>query len=122
MDGQVRQRAEHHRMGCLRRRWLLHPAKRLKTHLQGRSGHQRGQYPRPENIGGGVRGAFPSRARHTGDLYCRVEAETPVALTTEQKELLRQFETLVEEGGERHSPRARSWRDGIRKFFENLGA
>ncbi|HEX7079571.1 MAG TPA: molecular chaperone DnaJ [Gammaproteobacteria bacterium] len=57
-----------------------------------------------------------------GDLLCRVQVETPVNLTAEQKELLRAFDEAVSGGGERHSPRARSWFDGVKSFFERMGA
>ncbi len=49
----------------------------------------------------GVRSAYP------GDLYCHVQIETPVKLSDKQKELLREFDKLMKEGGERHSPQAK---------------
>jgi molecular chaperone DnaJ len=49
-----------------------------------------------------------------------VTLETPVNLTRQQKELLREFgESLVGESG-KHSPRAHSWLDGVKKFFEDM--
>jgi molecular chaperone DnaJ len=65
----------------------------------------------------GVRSARTSRR---GDLFCRVVIETPINLTTEQKELLRQFKQSLQIGGDRHSPRSKSWFEGVRRFFENL--
>ena len=62
-----------------------------------------------------VRGGGP------GDLFCRAQVETPVKLTAAQRDMLRQFDESVEEGGSRHSPRARSWLDGVKRFFENMG-
>jgi len=59
----------------------------------------------------GVRGAYP------GDLYCHVVVETPVKLTEEQKSILRQFETSLKDGGERHSPQSKSWTDRVKDFF-----
>lgn len=59
----------------------------------------------------GVRGAYP------GDLYCHVVVETPVKLTEEQKVILRQFESSLTEGGERHSPQSKSWTDRVKDFF-----
>ena len=59
----------------------------------------------------GVRGAYP------GDLYCHFVVETPVKLTDEQKAILRQFETSLTEGGERHSPQSKSWTDRVKDFF-----
>ena len=43
-------------------------------------------------------------------------------LTEAQKELLAKFDELVTAGGEKHNPRARSWFDGVRTFFEKMGA
>ena len=48
--------------------------------------------------------------------------ETPVHLTSEQKELLEQFEESLREGGEKHSPRAGGWLDTVKRFFERLGS
>ena len=59
----------------------------------------------------GVRSAYP------GDLYCHVVVETPVKLSEEQKNLLRQFEASLGEGGERHSPQSKSWTDRVKEFF-----
>ncbi len=59
----------------------------------------------------GVRGAYP------GDLYCHFVVETPVKLTDEQKAILRQFETSLTAGGERHSPQSKSWTDRVKDFF-----
>ena len=69
--------------------------------------------------GKGVRSV---RVSGVGDLFCRVQIETPVHLTDEQKRFLRQFDESIQAGGSRHSPRARSWVDGVKKFFERMGA
>ncbi len=55
-----------------------------------------------------------------GDLICRVVVETPINLTKEQKQLLRQFEESTQAGGTKHSPQAQSWVDGVKGFFEDL--
>ncbi|CAN5325340.1 molecular chaperone DnaJ [soil metagenome] len=68
------------------------------------------------------KGVKPVRGGPVGDLFCRVTGETPVNLTPQQAELLAQFDQFVRAGGDRHSPRARSWVDGVRQFFEKLGA
>ncbi len=64
------------------------------------------------------KGVKPVRSRAAGDLLCRVVVETPVNLTKKQKELLREFDAIVKEDPEKHSPKARSWFDGVKKFFE----
>ena len=57
--------------------------------------------------------------RH-GDLFAQVSVETPVNLTSEQKELLEKFEASISSGGDKHSPRADSWLDTVKRFFERL--
>jgi molecular chaperone DnaJ len=67
--------------------------------------------------GKGVRSV---RGNGPGDLFCRVEVETPVNLTAEQKRLLEAFNEALIAGGDRHRPRNRSWLDGVRRFFEKM--
>lgn len=66
------------------------------------------------------KGVKPVRGGPVGDLVCRVTVETPVNLTERQKELLREFEASVQEGGSRHSPQSHSWLDGVKSFFERM--
>ncbi len=63
-----------------------------------------------------VRGGGP------GDLYCRVDVETPTDLTSEQKALLEQFRATIEAGGSRHNPKERSWKDSVKEFFDGIGS
>ena len=65
--------------------------------------------------GKGIKGVRSSAA---GDLLCHVVVETPVNLTARQKELLEEFECISVEGGERHNPRAKSWMDKVKEFFQ----
>jgi molecular chaperone DnaJ len=65
------------------------------------------------------KGVKPVRGGSTGDLLCRVTVETPVKLTSHQKELLREFESSMQGSG-RHSPQHHSWLDGVKKFFEGV--
>jgi molecular chaperone DnaJ len=65
--------------------------------------------------GKGIKGV---RAASHGDLFCHVVVETPVHLTARQKELLREFDAATLENSERHNPRAKSWMDRVREFFE----
>ena len=66
------------------------------------------------------KGVKPVRGGSTGDLLCRVVVETPVNLTREQRDLLEKFANSTEEGGRRHSPKHRSWLDGVKQFFEDM--
>lgn len=63
------------------------------------------------------KGVKPVRGGAAGDLFCRVVVETPVSLSNDQKELLRQFEASLQEGAGAHKPREQSFFDGVKKFF-----
>jgi molecular chaperone DnaJ len=65
--------------------------------------------------GKGIKGV---RSQAPGDLFCHVVVETPVALTERQRQLLREFETLSQQDSARHNPRAKSWLDKVKEFFE----
>lgn len=69
-----------------------------------------------------VRGkGVPSpRGGYSGDLICKVVIETPVSLTSEQKELLEQFEASLE-GKKKHRPKHDGFFDGVKRFFDTLG-
>jgi molecular chaperone DnaJ len=67
------------------------------------------------------KGVKPVRGGPTGDLFCRVMVETPVKLTEEQKELVRQFDLSLHGSDRDHRPREKTWLDGVKRFFENLG-
>lgn len=66
------------------------------------------------------KGVRTVRSPAKGDLLCRVVVETPVRLNHKQKDLLRQFDESMQSAGARHSPRASSWLDGVKKFFESM--
>ena len=68
------------------------------------------------------KGVRPVRGGPTGDLFCRVVVETPVDLTGEQKQMLRDFEASLTGDPKRHHPRERSWLDGVKRFFDNIGS
>lgn len=59
------------------------------------------------------------RTGHVGDLYCRVTVEVPVNLNKRQKELLQEFDTLIVEGGARHSPRVHAWLSKVKSLFSS---
>jgi molecular chaperone DnaJ len=46
-----------------------------------------------------------------------VMVETPVNLSSEQKELLRKFDTSLKDGSARHSPREEGFFEGVKRFF-----
>jgi molecular chaperone DnaJ len=63
------------------------------------------------------KGIRPVRGSVQGDLYCHVAIETPVKLTTRQKDLLREFEAINQEDPGKHNPRAKGWLDKVKEFF-----
>ena len=65
------------------------------------------------------KGVKSVRASTVGDLICSVAVETPVNLTREQKGILESFSESLSENTN-HSPRATSWLDGVKKFFEDM--
>lgn len=65
------------------------------------------------------KGVKSARTGRTGDLFCRVMVETPVNLSEEQKDLLRQFADSLQTG-DKHNPRSKSWFDGVKRFFEGI--
>lgn len=52
-----------------------------------------------------------------GDLYCHIFVETPVKLTEEQKDLIRQFGEASTAHNSKHHPKAESFFDKVRGFF-----
>ena len=64
--------------------------------------------------GKGIKGV---RSTTHGDLLCHVVVETPVSLTSRQKELLVEFEAISNKDAARHNPRAKSWMDRVKEFF-----
>jgi molecular chaperone DnaJ len=63
------------------------------------------------------KGVKPVRGGSRGDLFCKVMVETPVKLSSEQKELLRKFEASLKADDGRHSPREDGFFEGVKRFF-----
>ncbi len=64
------------------------------------------------------KGVKSVRSQHEGDLYCTAVVETPINLTSEQRELLERFETtFVGEGARKHSPRHSTFMDGVKGIW-----
>ena len=65
------------------------------------------------------KGVTPVRTSMRGDLICRVVIETPVNLTREQKDLLRQFQdTLDGDSNHKQSPHKKSFFKKLGEFFD----
>ena len=63
------------------------------------------------------KGVTPVRGGAQGDLLCRVVVETPVNLTSKQKELLRDFQATMKGG--KYSPKQSRWFEGVKKFLKD---
>jgi molecular chaperone DnaJ len=66
------------------------------------------------------KGIAPVRGGSTGDLLVKVVIETPVNLSSRQKELLREFHEEMEQGNHKHSPKKHGFFDSVKKFFEDM--
>lgn len=64
------------------------------------------------------KGVVPVRGGPAGDLLCRVIVETPVNLTSRQKELLQELRDGM--AGTKHSPKQSSWFEGMKNFFGDM--
>jgi molecular chaperone DnaJ len=65
--------------------------------------------------GKGIKGV---RSSYPGDLYCHISVETPVKLTEYQRKLMKELDKSFREGGEKHSPNAKSWTDRVKDIFK----
>ncbi len=68
------------------------------------------------------KGVVPVRGGSAGDLMCRVVIETPVKLSKEQTELVKQLQASLESSGSQQSPRKSSWFEGVKSFFDDMKA
>jgi molecular chaperone DnaJ len=66
------------------------------------------------------KGVQSVRSRSAGDLLCKVAVETPVNLTREQKDLLREFQKSFK-NNDHHNPQSSSWTDRVKSFFDRMG-
>jgi molecular chaperone DnaJ len=68
------------------------------------------------------KGVKSVRSGSVGDLICKVVIETPVNLSTRQKELLDELENSMGTGKDvaRNRPKESGFFDGVKKFFDDL--
>lgn len=65
------------------------------------------------------KGVKPVRGGARGDLFCRVVVETPVHLSSEQRDLIRQLEETLKQDSNRHAPREQGFFEGVKRFFSS---
>jgi molecular chaperone DnaJ len=63
------------------------------------------------------KGVKPVRGGARGDLFCRVVIETPVHLSAQQKELVRQLDESLKVHAGKHAPREKGFFEGVKRFF-----
>ncbi len=86
-----------------------------KVNLKIPAGSQSGKVFRMRGKGvKSVRDAFE------GDLFCKIQVETPVNLTKEQKILLRELDNTLIEGSAKHSPEQHGWGDKSTSFLDSV--
>jgi molecular chaperone DnaJ len=67
------------------------------------------------------KGVKSVRGGTVGDLICKLVVETPVNLSSRQKELLQELEeTLGGSAAKKHKPKSEGFFDGVKKFFDDL--
>ena len=68
------------------------------------------------------KGVKSVRSGAIGDLLCKVVVETPVNLSSKQKDLLRELEESMGKGldAAKHRPKEQGFFDGVKKFFDDL--
>ncbi|MFV0576341.1 MAG: molecular chaperone DnaJ [Vibrio sp.] len=68
------------------------------------------------------KGVKSVRGGATGDLICKLVVETPVKLSSRQKDLLRELEESFggEEASQKHKPKSDGFFNGVKKFFDDL--
>ena len=67
------------------------------------------------------KGITSYRDTRIGDLYCKLQIETPVNLNSKQKSLLKQFEESINSSSKNHRPHKSSWKKSVKQFFDRLG-
>ncbi|MGF1761086.1 molecular chaperone DnaJ [Photobacterium sagamiensis] len=67
------------------------------------------------------RGVKSVRGGAVGDLICKLVVETPVNLSSRQKELLQELEeSFGGKAASKHKPKSEGFFDGVKKFFDDL--
>ena len=66
------------------------------------------------------KGVKSVRSSFTGDLMCKVVIETPVNLSGDQADLLRQLEDKMGKSSSKHRPKETGFFEGVKNFFDDL--
>ena len=82
-----------------------------RTRVQIPGGSQSGRQMRLRG-----KGMPPLRGGGTGDMFIELAVETPVNLTSRQKEILREFEDLSED----NNPETKSFFSSVKSFWDGM--
>lgn len=66
------------------------------------------------------KGVKSVRGGGVGDLFCRVNIETPINLSKDQTQLLDKFQESLDKDPKRYCPKNDSWFSRVKKFFEDV--
>ncbi|TEW44547.1 molecular chaperone DnaJ [Psychromonas algicola] len=67
------------------------------------------------------KGVKSVRSHSTGDLMCKVTVETPVKLSSKQRELLKEFEaSLCSSSSKKHKPKSEGFLNSLKTFFDDI--
>jgi molecular chaperone DnaJ len=67
------------------------------------------------------KGVKSVRSHSTGDLMCKVTIETPVKLSSKQRELLKEFEnSLGSSSSKKHQPKSEGFLNSLKTFFDDI--
>jgi len=66
------------------------------------------------------KGVKSVRSSFTGDLMCKVVLETPVSLSGDQADLLRQLDEKIGKSSSKHRPKETGFFEGVKNFFDDL--
>jgi molecular chaperone DnaJ len=65
------------------------------------------------------KGIHSERHRSTGDLFCHVTVETPVALNSEQKKLFASLDESLKKADHQHNPKRQSWIKKMKQYCDS---
>jgi len=67
------------------------------------------------------KGVKSVRSHAVGDLMCKVIVETPVKLSSKQRELLKEFESsLCSSSSKKHKPKSEGFLNSLKTFFDDI--
>jgi len=67
------------------------------------------------------KGVKSVRSHSVGDLMCKVIIETPVKLSSKQRELLKEFEnSLCSSSSKKHKPKSEGFLNSLKTFFDDI--